>query len=181
MGEEKRLEKLEKVRGEMGLMEKIVSYVPGYRGYKEKEIRRESDRLVRMESVNKLRAAKDVLRRKLANPALLQKLSSGDVWMLDSLMSRLDRVIQRLDKAVAGYAGMFDSIRVREDRLDAVLQLDLELIEKAESLRVGVDALFKTTPGGDEWERGLNDLMSMIEEMDRLIDRRVEIFRGLIG
>lgn len=178
MSEEKRLEK---VRGEMGLLERIVSYLPGYRGYKEKELRRETDRLVRMEAVNRLRAAKDALRRKLTNPALIQRISGEDMWMIESLMSRLDRVMQRLDRAVAGYAGMFNSVRVKEDKLDSALQLDLELIEKADSLKAGAEALVKTAPGGEEWRQGMNNLMLRIEEIDALIDRRVEIFRGLIG
>lgn len=173
--------RLEKVRGEMGLLERIVSYLPGYRGYKEKELRRETDRLVRMEAVNRLRAAKEALRRKLTNPALLQRISGEDMWVLESLMSRLDRVIQRLDRAVAGYAGMFDSVRVKEDKLDSALQLDLELIEKADSLKADTEALVKMSPGGEEWRQGMNNLMLRVEEIDALIDRRVEIFGGLTG
>jgi len=107
---------LGKVRREMGLMEKILSYIPGYRGYKEKELRRESDRLVRMEAVNRLREAKALLRKSLANPSVAQKISSEDAWRLDTLMMRLDRVTQRIDRAVAGYAGMFDAVKVKEDK-----------------------------------------------------------------
>lgn len=173
--------KLEKIREEMGLLERLASYVPGYRGYKEKEIRRESDRLVRMEAANRLRIAKDILRRKLANPSLAQTISSEDSWMLDTLISRLDRVIQRIDKAVSGYSGMFDSIRVREDKLDTALQHDLSLIEKANSLKASVEALVGMRLGGDEWRRELENLITRVEEMDALVDKRMEIFRGLVG
>ncbi len=38
---------LSKVKGQMNLPERIAAFVPGFRGYKEKEIRRESDRLIR--------------------------------------------------------------------------------------------------------------------------------------
>ena len=62
----------DKIRGEMGLMEKIMRYIPGYRGYKEKEIRRESDRLIRMESALRLQKAKDAVRSCLTNPYVLQ-------------------------------------------------------------------------------------------------------------
>lgn len=55
----------EKVRGEMALLEKIMSYILGYRGYKERELRGESDRLVRMEAVNKLKSAKRIFRKNL--------------------------------------------------------------------------------------------------------------------
>jgi len=165
----------------MGLMERIASWIPGYRGYKEKEIRRESDRLVRMEVVNRLRAAKDTIRRSLTNPSIVQKLSSEDTWRLDTLMMRLDRVTQRLDRAVAGYAGMFDAVKVREDKLDAVLEHDANLIEKADALKVGVEQMVKMEFGKDEQRKAMDDLIAGVEELDRLIDERTEILRGLGG
>ena len=38
---------LSNVQGQMRLSERIAAFIPGFRGYKEKEIRRESDRLIR--------------------------------------------------------------------------------------------------------------------------------------
>ncbi len=172
-------EYVEKTRKEMGVFEKIVSYIPGYRGYKEKEIRRESDRLIRMEVVNKLKEVKNTIRRKFSNPIFIQKLSNEDTWRLDTLMSRLDRVIQRIDKAVAGYAGIFDAIKVREDKLDTILQYDLSLIEKVESLKNDTERIIEIEPGKDEWRNGMDGLISKIEEIDEFIDKRSEILRGL--
>jgi len=172
---------VEKVRGERGLLEKIMSYVPGYRGYKEKEIRRESDRLVRMEAVNRLKAAKNALRRSFANPLIVQRLSSEDAWRFDTLMARLDRVTQRIDRAVAGYAGMFDAVKVREDKLDAVIEHDVSLIEKAGALKVDVEKVVGMGPGKDEWRTAMDELTSKVEELDGLVDKRSEVFRGLEG
>jgi len=172
---------LEKVRGERGLLERIMGYVPGYRGYKEKELRRESDRLVRMEAVNRLKAAKTAIRRAFANPIVVQKLSGEDSYRFDALMSRLDRVTQRIDRAVAGYAGMFDAVKVREDKLDTVIQHDLGLIEKAETLKVDAERVVKIEPGKDEWRTAMDELTSKVEELDGLIDKRSEILRGLEG
>jgi hypothetical protein len=69
-----------KVKGERGLLEKIMGYIPGYKGYKEKELRRESDRLVRMEAVNRLKAAKTTFRRTFANPSAVQKLTGEETF-----------------------------------------------------------------------------------------------------
>lgn len=172
---------VEKVRRERGLLEKIMGYIPGYRGYKEKELRRESDRLVRMEAVNRLKDAKSTVRRKFTNPLVVQKLSSEDAWRFDALMSRLDRVIQRVDRAVAGYAGMFDAIKVKEDKLDAVIEHDLTLIEKADSLRTDIENVAAMEPGRDEWRTAMDQLTSKVDEYDGLIDKRSEILRGLGG
>jgi len=170
---------VEKVRKERGLLERIMGYIPGYRGYKEKEIRRESDRLVRTEAVNRLKAAKNAVRRRFTNPIIVQKLSSEDAWRFDTLTARLDRVTQRIDRAVAGYAGMFDAVKVREDKLDTVLQHDLGLIEKAESLRVDVEKMVGMEPGRDEWRTAMEELTSKVEELDGLVDKRSDVLRGL--
>jgi hypothetical protein len=174
-------EYLGKVRGERGLLEKIMGYIPGYRGYKEKELRRESDRLIRMEVVNRLKAAKTAFRRTFANPLLVQKLSGDDTYRYEALNSRLDRVTQRIDRAVAGYAGMFDAIKVKEDKLDSVLKHDLSLIEQAESVKADVEKAVGIDPATDEWRAAMDALISKVEELDRLVDERTNLLRGLKG
>ncbi|MBS7653878.1 MAG: hypothetical protein QXU95_00630 [Candidatus Bathyarchaeia archaeon] len=170
---------LEKVRGEMGLLEKIMSYIPGYRGYKEKELRRESDRLVRMEAVNKLKSAKRIFRKKFANPLISQMLSEEDAYRFEAFLARLDRVTQRVDRAVAGYAGIFDAVKVREDKLDMVIQHDLGLMERVESIKTDVEKVAGMEVGREEWKNAMDELISKVEELDGFIDRRSEVIRGL--
>jgi hypothetical protein len=170
---------LGKVRGERGLLEKIMGYIPGYHGYKEKELRRESDRLVRMEAVNRLKAAKTAFRRAFANPANVQKLTGEDTYRYEALNSRIDRVTQRIDRAVAGYAGMFDAIKVKEDKLDLVIQHDVSLIENAESIKAEVEKATRMVVSSDEWRAEMDSVISKVEEFDKLIDERSNIFRGL--
>jgi hypothetical protein len=171
----------EKVREDRGLLERIMGYVPGYRGYKEKEMRRESDRLVRTDVVNRLKTAKTIFRRRFASQSAVQKLSGEDVDRFNALTFRLDRVTQRVDRAVAGYAGMFDAVRVREDKLNDVIQHDVGLIDKAESIRADVEKVADIEPGGDEWRSAMDALVSKVEEFDSFIDERTTILRGLEG
>ena len=170
---------LGKVKGERGLLERIMGYIPGYHGYKEKELRRESDRLVRMEAVNRLKAAKTAIRKTFSNPAMVEKLGSDGAYRFDTLTSRLDRVTQRIDRAVAGYQGVFDAIKVKEDKLDTVLQYDVGLIEKAESLKADCQTISKKQPGNEDWDAAMDALISKVDEYDSLIDTRSEILRGL--
>ncbi|MCJ7698666.1 hypothetical protein MUO56_00250 [Candidatus Bathyarchaeota archaeon] len=170
---------LGKVRGERGLLERIMGYIPGYRGYKEKELRRESDRLVRTDAVNRLKAAKTAVRRTFANPAVVQKLTSEDSYRFDALTSRLDRVTQRIDRAVAGYQGMFDAVKVKEDKLDTVIQHDLSLIQEADAIKTDCDNVAKMQPGNADWGTAVDSLISKVEDLDALIDQRTEILRGL--
>ena len=54
---------------QMRLGERIATAIPGFRGYKEKELRRESDKLIRNHLYRKLSKAKNDLK------AVFQKLS----------------------------------------------------------------------------------------------------------
>lgn len=171
---------VERVRREMGLLERIISYVPGYRGYKEKEVRRETDVLVRRKVSSLLSEARASLSSPLS-PSAARKLAydQDSKFLFENLRAELDRVTQRIDKAVAGYAGLFDAVKVKEDKLDAVIRHDLSLIERAESIRSSVAELMGREPGTDEWKAKLSEVRAAVSEFDRLIDERTKILKGL--
>lgn len=171
---------IERVRREMGLLERIASYIPGYRGYKEKETRRETDILVRRKVASLLSEARDMLNSPMS-PEKARRLAYDPEarFAFENLRAELDRAAQRIDKAVAGYAGLFDAVKVREDKLDAVLDHDLSLIEKAERVKASMSELVGKEVGSEEWRAKLGEIRSAVSEIDRLIDERTNILRGL--
>jgi hypothetical protein len=168
-----------RVKPQLRVLERILSYIPGYRGYKEKEIRRETDRLIRMRITGSLKRAKEELKMQLSNPTAISKLRGEDMLLFDQLLSRMDRITQRVDKATAGYAGFFDAVKVDEDRLDRVIEHDLSLIEKAENILDRVRDACSKTPGSEDWRKCLTELNELTEEFDQLIDCRVEILKSV--
>lgn len=169
----------EKIRNERGILEKIMNYIPFYRGYKEKELRRDSDRMVRNDVVNRLKQAKTMLRRQFADPSLINKLTADDTFRLEAVNLRLERVMQRVDRAVAGYAGMLASIKVKEDKLDLVIEHDLGLIEKADAIKTDIEALREIRLGSAEWALVMDGIIEKAEELDKRVDERSWILRGL--
>jgi hypothetical protein len=169
----------EKIRDERGILEKIMNYIPFYRGYKEKELRRDSDRMVRTDVVNRLKQAKMMLRRQFADPTLIGKLTTVDTFRLETVNQRLDRVTQRVDRAVAGYAGMLASIKVKEDKLDMVIEHDLGLIEKADAIKTDAERVTGMELGSAEWGPTMDGIIEKVDELDKLVDERSWIFRGL--
>ncbi|MCS6769573.1 MAG: hypothetical protein NZ570_03960 [Candidatus Caldarchaeum sp.] len=171
---------VERVRKEMGLLEKIASYVPGYRGYKEKELRRETDILVRRKASALLSEARATANSPLSPSAARKLAYNPDAkFTFENIRAELDRITQRIDKAVAGYAGLFDAVKVREDKLDAVISHDLSLIEKAESIKTLVSQLIQEEAGSDGWRSKASELRAALTEFDRLLDERTRIFKGL--
>ena len=118
---------LSNVQGQMRLSETIAAFIPGFRGYKEKEIRRESDRLIRNHLYLKLSIAKNNLRdinQKLADRRYFDVLTD-----MDRLLAKMDRVVEKVNHASYGYSGFFDAVKVREENLDNMIAFDNKLID----------------------------------------------------
>ena len=114
-----------------GWTETILRYIPGFRGYLEKEYRRESDQLLRKWMTGELQKAKSAV-----DEGMQALLSSGDLDALpacERLHSRIDELQNQLRGAVAGYSGWFDYVQVDEARLDAVYARDGELLKSVEA------------------------------------------------
>src|SRR4030067_3723184 len=103
MGEKKDV--YEKAKVELRLSERIIAAIPGFHGYKEKELRRESDKLVRNHLYLKLTGMKNDLRtvsQKLAERRWLDVLQD-----IDRLVAKVERVSQKVNHASYGYPGFF--------------------------------------------------------------------------
>ena len=118
-------------------IESILRYIPGFRGYLEKENRRESDDLQRDWLADRLQRSKralDDLGRMLADAAQIDVLPQ-----VDRLRGRIDKLIGRIRGAMQGYSGFFDLVRVREDLLDRVYEHDVALMKQVDLLAADIE------------------------------------------
>ena len=121
------------------LIETILRHVPGFRGYLEKEYRRDSDELARQWLADRLERSKraiDDLTRPLADAGQIDALPQ-----VDRLRGRLDKLIARIRGAMQGYSGFFDLVRVQEDLLDRIYQHDVQLMRQVDALGNAVEQL----------------------------------------
>lgn len=157
-----------------GAIETILRFIPGFRGYLEKEYRRESDRLARAWLAEKLQRAKGGL-----DGFSRAQVDAGRIDALppcDRVRGRLDRLIARLAGGVQGYSGFFDFVDVDEDVLDDVYDHDMGLLSQVDALAGTLENL--ATQTGVEPE-GWADLLTQIESIGRGVDRRVDLLAGL--
>ncbi len=163
---------VEKVKAERGLLEKVVSHVPGYHGYKEKELRRESDRLVRQQAAAFLKKALDSFKRSLASGP---DLTDAKRAAADRLLARLDLTKERIGKAVGGYSGFFDVIKVREDRLDKMITNDFDLINLCYTLADQINKIAKAGTASSGWTQLVEEAGSQIEKIEDALHTRDDI------
>ncbi len=155
-------------------LETILRYIPGFRGYLEKEYRRDSDQLVRQWLADRLQRSKravDQVARSLADAGRIDPLP-----LVDRLRGRLDRMIGRFRGAMRGYSGIFDLVRVREGLLDQVYEHDIALIEQVDAVGLAVEQL-----PADEGELppAIQAIFSQLDELEHKWDAREDILEGV--
>ena len=169
---------LERVKGAMGGLESFISKVPGYKGYKEKEQRREADRLLRDHLVRQF----EEQQRKL-NDQKLQLVSSGLIELVDDLdraSTRLESFIIKIRTASQGYAGFFDAVKVKEEELDALYNFDNSLLEGAPRLEASISNLGGAIMAKQGVPQAISDLVSITGELNDAWAKREDVITGAV-
>lgn len=164
---------------QMRLSERIVAAIPGFHGYKEKELRRESDKLIRNHLNRKLSKSKDDLK------TIFQKLTDRryfDVLTdMDRLVAKADRVTEKVNHASYGYSGFFDIVKVKEENLDRMIDFDNKMVEAVDSLASGADALKADIVKGEtkDVKERIQNIADEIEAFEETFDKRTEVILGV--
>lgn len=148
------------------LTERIALYIPFYRGYKQKNLRRDEDRAIRGLVAKVLEDAKiDIKNSQRATVGDLNAMRDGE-----RLYSKVDRYCIDVKKAVNGYSGFHDSIKITESELDQVISWDAALIDDVEDLKSKTEMMVRDCDNGDP-------VGSDLKLIERTIDKMIDDFR----
>jgi len=171
-------EPYEKARKQMRLSERILAEIPGFRGYKEKELRRESDRLIRNHLYRKLSEAKNDLKN------IFQKLSDRRMFEvltdMDRLVAKMDRVAEKVNHASYGYSGFFDIVKIEEENLDRMIDFDNQMVDEVGKIVTEVGA-FKSEIAKQDVKKAKDRIQTLtvtIEAFEGTFDKREEVILG---
>ena len=169
----------DRTKSQTNLQEKIMLVIPGFHGYKEKEMRRESDKLIRNQIYQKLSDAESTAKdtyRSLVNQGV------NDSWDdTDHLLSRLDRVMERINHSEYGYSGFFDSTKVREPDLDRMMDYDMQLIQMADTVSTAIQGIKDSIDGGrvQDVKGKVGDAMKAVDALENAYNGRKQIIVGV--
>ncbi len=168
---------LDQIKGDMSnLEETVTNAIPGYKGYKQKELRREADKLLRDTLADRMRTVKTQLDG-------LQKdlISGGKFDLLDemeSVATQLQTFIDRVKTASYGYSGLFDAKRVKEEDLDRLYEFDAHLMDYVERVESAIQNAAENIDG-EEVEAGIRAIRDLAREANATFDRRREYINGV--
>jgi len=166
-------------KSQMRLSERIAAALPGFRGYKEKELRRESDKLVRNNLYLKLTKDKDNVKsisQKIADKRYMDVLTD-----IDRLNAKMDRITEKVNHASYGYAGFYDIVKVKEENLDRMITFDNQLLDEVNALTASIEEL-KTQLLSNNFANLKDKIQTIADKFELLedtFDKREQVISGV--
>ncbi len=163
----------EKIQASQSKFENLVAKIPGYAGYKQKEQRREADKLLRLHVA---RQYEEQLRR--LNEVQYALTASGrlaSIVTLERAVMKLQLLIDRIKTASYGPAGLFDAIKVDEGVLDRMYEFDLAMLEGVNELATLLDRLSTAAETEATTAAEANDLVATLERLNTTFSERHDI------
>ena len=164
---------LDKARAGQGFLEQLANAIPGFQGYREKELRRDADRIEREHFATRLEECKHELDSLSSDASRSGSLDAiNDV---ETARKRLDRLIARLRFADRGYSGFFDVTRVDETLLERVYQFDLGLVTDDTAIVESSEA----AGAASDVKAGLAPVIASIDALAARLSGREQILSGI--
>ncbi|MDR2845664.1 MAG: hypothetical protein LBV63_00115 [Candidatus Methanoplasma sp.] len=156
------------------LTERIAQYIPIYKGYKQKNLRRDEDRAVRTEVARVLENTKNDL-------ATVQRATLNNLDLsrdAERVRAKADKYYIDVKKAVNGYSAFHDSVKILESELDGLIAWDAKLIDGAVSLKQQTADLVGAADAGENLKAGLRELEKTIDSLIEAYNERESVMRG---
>ena len=149
----------QRIKEEKSLIEKILEAFPGYKGYREKELLRETDRLVRETLYRQVREILYQLREIYRE--LVYK-ESEEVKNAERLISKMDRVAEKIHHAEYGYAGLMEPIEVNQEEIENLIKFDAGLAGIIGEIKIKTEEIKSNIE---------DDIKDLLVEFEKLLDK----------
>lgn len=165
------------IGSEKSSFERFLEKIPGVSGYKEKERRRETDKLVREALAKRYEAEWNRISE--IQRLLIKKGDLSAVSDLESAAIKLRQFIDRIKTASYGYAGLLDNVKVDEAALDKLYAFDNSLFDLAEATKEAVSRVETVVSGGEEGlTESIQALTRTAQDSINAFNKRSEVITG---
>jgi hypothetical protein len=125
----------ETIRAHENALERLASRIPGFRGYRDREARREADELLREHGARELERIVRELHEHAAKAAVDELEDVQDV------VSQSEKLMRELRFADRGYSGFFDDVKLDSaSALDSVYERDERIVAQIGEIAAQVES-----------------------------------------
>lgn len=165
----------ETIRGDRDIFAKLLTYIPGFSGYLERQNRREADKMLR----DQVALRYGELQKRLFD-IKKDMVDAGQFDLLeeiDSIGLKLNTLADRLKTASYGYAGFFDSIKINEEELAQLYAFDAAFFEIADQIDRGLDNITAAI-GSEGLKSAIRAVQALANEALQTFDKRYQVITG---
>jgi hypothetical protein len=165
----------QKITDSRNLIEKIGAMIPGFKGYVDRNARRDADKMLR-ESV----AVRLEQQWSKVSDLQRQLIGQGSIELVDDLEAsaiKLRTLIDRIRTASYGYAGFFDAVKIQEADLVKLYQFDAALADRATQLASAVENIAASI-GGDGMPAAVRNVVTLAQDALDAWNGRNEVILG---
>jgi hypothetical protein len=168
----------ERIEEDRGLLKKIQTYVPGFKGYRQREDIRDADRMLRAQIAQKMA----LLRRGLeeCRGILAQSPGSKELGQIGGLISQFKKVEGQVAHAATGYSGIAADIAVKEDELDRLYEYDAGMLDHMVAISASIESLKDSLMAADEATsfRDIMNIKARITDFEDKFSARLRTIEG---
>lgn len=155
------------------LFEKLGTFVPGYPGYAQREGRRKTDKMLRINISRLLDDQKETL--DAATKMLLNEKALDLVTAIDEVRRILDLTANKIRLAEYGSSGFFDLVQIKEQELDRLYSFDLSLKEMTE----GMSPILAKLKSVETVEPACHEACTLLRSIQKAVEQRNAVMKEI--
>jgi hypothetical protein len=166
----------DEAKAQRNWLERLGEKIPGFRGFQDRELRREVDKMQREHMAGTIADLKRVVRDRAR--AYTDAAQIGSLHLFERLDRRLDGLAQAIRFSDYGVTGFFDVEKIGEAELEKIYELDLSLLGEIEGLEACLDAISK--PGGGNPEQEVEVALQKLDELEERWSGRGTVINDIV-
>lgn len=166
------------VKEERSLLEKVLTVFPGYRGYREKEVLRETNQIIRNTLFKNLKNVAELV-KELYRDIMASQDRIEDAKKTEKLWMRIDASAERIKHAERGYTPLLNVLRVEKEQLLRLMKFDAGLAEEISNLRSKVEELRSKSQERDGFSAAILEVENALVRLENIFKMREEAMLGL--
>ena len=165
----------QRVTDERDIFKQLLSKVPGFKGYVERETRRSSDKLMRETIADHFEALwqrVSSIQKDMVNGGMIEFVDD-----MEGASIKMRQFIDRVRTASYGYAGLFDAIKIDEEELGEVYRYDLAMFNLSDEVARAIDNV-EASIGSDGLKAAIKNLVNLSQQCVDTFNKRVEVIKS---
>lgn len=156
----------------------ILSVLPGYHGYSERETQRKTDNLIREIVSDRMGEARRYISGAYRIAVGKPEMSEG-ARQLERVLMKCDTLGQRILHAEAGYSPFMSIIKVNQRTLNELMEFDASLIEQIDDFKSRAELLLSNLTSGSFKNEEIIYLDAKVDEIERIFNKRKIVLMGV--